>query len=170
VNAQPPLHVVLYQPEIPQNTGNIGRTCVAVGARLWLVHPLGFRLDDARRKRAGLDYWEHLDWEQVEDWAALRARLPARLWLFSKFGTRDYTEADFAVGDALVFGSETQGLPPSLRSSLPDQVLRIPMREAARSLNLASAAAVGIYEAMRQIRSAVPGARRSNIAEQSGSS
>jgi len=152
VNAEPLLHVVLYQPEIPQNTGNIGRTCVAVGARLWLVRPLGFRLTDARLKRAGLDYWQHLDWEAVDDWTALCARIgERRMWLFSRHVERPYTEARYTAGDVLVFGSETQGLPASLLAKYPDNTLRIPMRTEARSLNLSSAAAIGIYEALRQI-------------------
>jgi len=154
VNSEPLLHIVLFQPEIPQNTGNIGRTCVATGARLWLVRPLGFRMTDARLKRAGLDYWQHLEWEAVDDWAALRARIgERRMWLFSRHVHRPYTQAEFAAHDALVFGSETQGLPESLLAEYSDTTLRIPMRDEARSLNLASAAAIGIYEAMRQINS-----------------
>ena len=91
-----PLHIVLYQPEIPENTGNIGRTCVAVGAKLWLVRPLGFRLDDRRLRRAGLDYWEHLQWEAVDDWHALRRRLSDRgYWFFSKTASQSYTEAGY---------------------------------------------------------------------------
>lgn len=150
---EPRLHVVLYQPEIPQNTGNIGRTCVATRAKLWLVRPLGFRLDQSRLKRAGLDYWQHLEWEAVDDWEQLRERLGARsYWLFTKTAERLYTEATFSCGDVLVFGSETQGLPPSLLRDHPDRTLRIPMHPEARSLNLASAAAVGLYEALRQTR------------------
>jgi tRNA (cytidine/uridine-2'-O-)-methyltransferase len=157
VNAEPLLHVVLFQPEIPQNTGNIGRTCVAAGVRLWLVRPLGFRMTDARLRRAGLDYWQHLEWEAVDDWSALRVRLgQRRLWLFSRHVERPYTEARFAVGDALVFGSETQGLPASLLSEYSATTLRIPMRSEARSLNLSSAAAIGVYEALRQINSNSP--------------
>lgn len=149
---EPALHVVLYQPEIPQNTGNIGRTCVAVGAKLWLVRPLGFRLDAARLRRAGLDYWAHLQWEAVDSWWVLRERLPAeRLWLFTRHAEREYTAVEFRRGDVLVFGSETQGLPPALLREHGGCALRIPMRPEVRSLNLASAAAVGIYEAYRQL-------------------
>lgn len=148
----PALHIVLYQPEIPQNAGNIGRTCVALGAKLWLVRPLGFRMDERHLRRAGLDYWQHLDWEVVDDWAALRQRLPEREpWLFTKTAERLYTTAAFRTGDVLVFGSETQGLPLSLLEAADDRTLRIPMREAARSLNLACAVAVAAYEARRQI-------------------
>ncbi len=147
----PLLHIVLYQPEIPQNAGNIGRTCVAIGAKLWLVRPLGFRMDQRHLRRAGLDYWQHLDWEVVDDWAALRQRLPEREpWLFTKTAGRLYTTAAFQVGDVLVFGSETQGLPPSLLQAAGDRALRIPTREEARSLNLACAVAIAAYEARRQ--------------------
>jgi tRNA (cytidine/uridine-2'-O-)-methyltransferase len=144
-------HIVLHQPEIPDNTGNVGRTCVAVGAKLWLVRPLGFRLDDRRLRRAGLDYWQHLDWEAVDDWSALVDRLPNnRLWFFSKHAVKMYTEAAFEQGDALVFGSESQGLPRGLLEEHADQCLRIPMAAEARSLNLAVSVAVAVYEAMRQ--------------------
>jgi tRNA (cytidine/uridine-2'-O-)-methyltransferase len=147
----PLLHIVLHQPEIPDNTGNVGRTCVAVGAKLWLVRPLGFRMDDRHLRRAGLDYWEHLDWEAVNDWADLRARLcEARLWLFSKHATRPYTDAVFERGDALVFGGESRGLPPNLLAGDPNGCLRIPMRADARSLNLAVSVAVAAFEALRQ--------------------
>jgi tRNA (cytidine/uridine-2'-O-)-methyltransferase len=142
---------VLYQQEIPDNTGNVGRTCVALGAKLWLVRPLGFRLDDHHLRRAGLDYWEHLDWEAVDDWPALRVQLSGRrLWLFSKRATRAYTEAAFRPGDALVFGSESRGLPPSVLAQDPDGCLRIPICAAARSLNLAVSVAVAAFEALRQ--------------------
>ncbi len=145
------MHIVLYQPEIPDNAGNIGRTCVAVGAKLWLVRPLGFRLDDHHLRRAGLDYWQHLQWEAVEDWPALCHKLPGQpFWFFSKTATVCYTEARFGAGDALVFGSESQGLPPSLLAANPDRCLRIPMRSDARSLNLAVSVAVAAYEARRQ--------------------
>ncbi len=149
---EPILHVVLYQPEIPQNTGNIGRTCVAVGAKLWLVRPLGFRLDESRLKRAGLDYWEDLEWEAVDSWAAAAERLPnTPYWFFSKTADRSYASVSYQRGDVLVFGSETQGLPPGMLRAARERVVRIPMRPEARSLNLASSAAVGIYEALRQI-------------------
>ncbi len=132
------LHIVLHQPEIPDNTGNVGRTCVALGAKLWLVRPLGFRLDNRHLRRAGLDYWQHLDWEAVDDWSALLARLPGRRpWFFTKRAATIYSEAAFSPGDVLVFGSESQGLPGSLLESYSDRCLRIPMAAEARSLNLA---------------------------------
>jgi tRNA (cytidine/uridine-2'-O-)-methyltransferase len=151
VKYSPCLHIVLHQPEIPHNTGSVGRTCVAVGAKLWLVRPLGFRVDDYYLRRAGLDYWEHLEWEVADDWPALVARLgDHRFWLFTKTATRPYTEIQFARGDVLVFGSESSGLPPSILDQHRDRTLRIPTRSAVRSLNLSNAAAVAMYEALRQ--------------------
>ena len=148
----PPLHIVLHQPEIPQNTGNIGRTCVAVGAKLWLVRPLGFRLDEKHLRRAGLDYWDHLDWEVADNWGELQQRLAGRrLWYFSKRATSCYTSVQFRFDDVLVFGSETQGLPNQILARDPDACLRIPIRTPVRSLNLASAMAIATYEAVRQI-------------------
>ena len=145
------LHVVLHHPEIPDNTGNVGRTCVALGAKLWLVRPLGFRLDDHHLRRAGLDYWQHLDWEAVDDWPTLLERMAGRrLWFFTKRAARAYTDAAFAPDDGLVFGSESQGLPPSLLEGNPDRCLRIPMAAEARSLNLAVSVAVAAFEAKRQ--------------------
>ena len=151
VKYQPCLHVVLHQPEIPHNTGSVGRTCLAVGAKLWLVRPLGFRVDDYYLRRAGLDYWEHLEWEVVDDWAALRSRLETgRLWFLTKTASRPYTEVRYERGDVLVFGSESSGLPPSLLEEHQEQALRIPTRPEVRSLNLSNAAAVVLYEAVRQ--------------------
>ncbi|MGA2034444.1 MAG: tRNA (cytidine(34)-2'-O)-methyltransferase [Thermoguttaceae bacterium] len=145
------MHIVLHQPEIPANTGNVGRTCVALGAKLWLVRPLAFRLDDRRLRRAGLDYWQHLQWEVVDDWATLWRQLPERRpWLLSKTAALCYTSVQFFPGDVLVFGSETQGLPPSLLHENPDRCLRIPMRAEARSLNLSVSVAVVAFEALRQ--------------------
>jgi tRNA (cytidine/uridine-2'-O-)-methyltransferase len=147
-----PLHVVLVHPQIPQNAGNIGRTCVALGAKLWLVRPLGFRLDEHHRRRAGLDYWQYLDWQVVDSWEQLVASLPTqRKWFFTKHGDRSYATAHFEVGDALVFGSETQGLPKSLLAPQVENALRIPMSPKARSLNLANSVAIAGYEAIRQI-------------------
>jgi tRNA (cytidine/uridine-2'-O-)-methyltransferase len=152
VKYEPRLHVVLHQPEIPPNAGNTGRTCVAVGAKLWMVRPLGFRVDDHHLRRAGLDYWEHLEWEVVENWEAITDALPdRRFWYFTKRAERVYTTADFQRGDVLVFGSETRGLPAALIDTNPETALRIPTRPQVRSLNLGSAAAVAIYEAVRQM-------------------
>lgn len=148
---EPILHVVLYEPEIPFNTGSVGRTCVAIGAKLWLVRPLGFQIDDRRLKRAGLDYWQHLVWEIVDNYQMLLARLgPRPMWFFSKRASRPYTEARFQPGDALVFGSETRGLPPSLLEAHADRTLRIPISHRVRSLNLTVSVGVAVYEAIRQ--------------------
>jgi len=146
--SDPPLHVVLYQPEIPQNTGNIGRTCVALGAKLWIVRPAGFRLDASQLKRAGLDYWQHLEWEAVDNWEQLVEAIPgARFWLLTKFGERSYHSAPFARGDVLVFGRETSGLPDKLREEYSERLLTIPMPGPVRSLNLATAAGIVMYAA-----------------------
>src|SRR5689334_13273969 len=122
---EPLLHVVLYQPEIPPNTGNIGRTCVAVGAKLWLVKPLGFQINEKQLRRAGLDYWPHLEWEAVDNWDELTQKLAQpfaekRIWLLTKTASRAYTAATFRKGDILVFGSESAGLPPELLSQFAD--------------------------------------------------
>jgi tRNA (cytidine/uridine-2'-O-)-methyltransferase len=147
----PLLHVVLYQPEIPHNTGSVGRTCVAAGAKLWLVRPLGFRLDDYYLRRAGLDYWEHLEWEAVDDWASLVSRLEGRaFWFFTKTAGRSYVDVHYAQGDVLVFRSESQGLPLSLLEAHPGRLLRIPVRAEARSLNLSNAVGIATFEALRQ--------------------
>jgi tRNA (cytidine/uridine-2'-O-)-methyltransferase len=153
---EPQLHVVLHRPEIPPNTGNAGRTCVAIGAKLWLVKPLGFDVSEKARRRAGLDYWEHLEWEVVESWDELVRRLAAplnagRVWFFTKKAERTYSDVAYARGDVLVFGSETSGLPEELVERYRDFMLRIPTRPQVRSLNLSAAVAVAAYEAVRQI-------------------
>lgn len=148
---QPLLNVVLYQPDIPQNTGNIGRTCVAVGAKLWLIRPLGFRLDEKHLRRAGMDYWQHLDWEAVDSWEDVHDRLPdANVWCLTKFATRLVWDADFQTGDILLFGSESRGLPDRIREKQPGRNLKLPMTELVRSLNLASTVNTVVYEAVRQ--------------------
>ncbi len=148
----PLLHIVLHQPEIPYNTGSVGRTCVAAAAKLWLVRPLGFRVDDYYLRRAGLDYWEHLEWEVVDDWAALLVRLPDKQpYLFTKTATRPYTDIRYVQGDVLVFGSESQGLPPSLLEQHRERALRVPIRPEARSLNLSNTVAIAVFEAHRQL-------------------
>jgi tRNA (cytidine/uridine-2'-O-)-methyltransferase len=148
---EPRLHVVLHQPEIPQNTGNVGRTCLAVEAKLWLVRPLGFRLDDHHLRRAGLDYWEHLEWDVVDDLPAVAAATnAARFWYFSKTATVRYTSVPYQKGDVLVFGSETQGLPKPLLQSNAQRSVCIPTSPNVRSLNLSNAVAVAVYEAVRQ--------------------
>jgi tRNA (cytidine/uridine-2'-O-)-methyltransferase len=154
VKYEPVLHIVLHQPEIPHNTGSVGRTCVAAGAKLWLVRPLGFRVDDYYLRRAGLDYWEHLEWEVVDDWTALTRRLPqSEPYFFTKTASRLYTEVRFGPGDVLVFGSESQGLPPSLLESHAERALRVPIRSQVRSLNLSNTVAIATFEALRQFQS-----------------
>lgn len=148
---EPVLHIVLHQPEIPYNAGAVGRTCVALGAKLWLVRPLGFHVDHHHLRRAGLDYWEHLAWEVVDDWTSLLKRLPERRpWLFSKTAGTRYTDVRYQPGDVLVFGAESQGLPRSLLEASPDRGLRIPTRPAVRSLNLSVCVGIVSYEAVRQ--------------------
>src|SRR5262245_35786364 len=150
---EPRLHVVLHQPEIPYNTGSVGRTCVAVGAKLWLVRPLGFRVDDYYLRRAGLDYWERLVWKVVDNWEALLTQLPAgRRWLFTKKASRSYLDVNYQRGEVLVFGSESAGLPDTLLAAHADSQLRIPIRSDVRSLNLSNSVAVAAYEALRQWR------------------
>ncbi len=154
---QPTFHVVLHQPEIPQNTGAVGRTCVALRAKLWLVRPLGFRIDERALRRAGLDYWQHLNWQTVGNWDELVDSIAGlsgqsnRFWMFSKTAVQSYLSVRYQRGDPLVFGSETSGLPPSLLTE-PDRNLRIPVSGDVRSLNLASAVAVAGYELARQIK------------------
>lgn len=159
----PSFHVVLVEPEIPPNTGNIGRLCVAAGARLHLVKPLGFQLDDKALARAGLDYWVHLDWKIWESLgdlqAAVRAELvPARFFYFTTKSHRPYWDAAFEPGDYLVFGRETRGLPESLLAAEAPRCVTIPMAPEARSLNLATAVGIALYEAVRQGRAAAPDA------------
>jgi tRNA (cytidine/uridine-2'-O-)-methyltransferase len=147
----PLLHVVLHQPDIPQNTGNIGRTCAAVGAKLWLIRPLGFRLDARLLRRAGMDYWELVDWEAVDSWAELRQKLAGRpWWALTKTGSRLLWDARFAPGDVLLFGSETRGLPATILGEQSDRNVKLPMRPEVRSLNLASTVNTVVYEAVRQ--------------------
>ena len=147
----PPLHIVLVEPEIPFNAGAVGRTCVALGAKLWLIRPLGFQLDDRQLKRAGLDYWQHLEWEAVADWDEFVAKTgPRQPWFLSKTAGRLYTDVRFTPGDVLVFGSESGGLPRRLLEAQPDRCLRIPVRPEVRSLNLSVSVAVVAYEAQRQ--------------------
>lgn len=146
-------HVVLYEPEIPSNTGNIGRLCVAVGARLHLVGGLGFHLDDRSVRRAGLDYWADVDLSRHVRLADFEATQPAeRLFCFSAHATRRYTQVRYQPGDALVFGSESRGLPPEVLARHADRVLHLPMPTGkVRSLNLAGAVSIVVYEALRQV-------------------
>ena len=147
------LHVVLYQPEIPPNTGNVIRLCANTGAQLHLIRPLGFELDHAKLRRAGLDYHEFAQVAVHDDLDAFIAAIrPRRLFALSTRGDTVYTDADFGDGDAVVFGPETRGLPQSVLDALPAaRRLRLPMRPGNRSLNLSNAVAVVVYEAWRQM-------------------
>ncbi|HEY5893245.1 MAG TPA: tRNA (cytidine(34)-2'-O)-methyltransferase [Chthoniobacterales bacterium] len=145
-------HVVLVEPEIPPNTGNIARLCLATGSTLHLIRPLGFSLEDKYLKRAGMDYWERVNvclWDSLGDLQA--SATASAQWFYLTTKTRKpYFEAHFRTGDYLVFGRETKGLPESLLAAHPDECLTIPMRPEARSLNLATAAGIVLYEAIRQ--------------------
>jgi tRNA (cytidine/uridine-2'-O-)-methyltransferase len=145
-------NVVLVEPEIPPNTGNIGRLCLATGSTLHLVKPLGFSIDDRTLKRAGLDYWKEVDvqlWDSLEE--LRRAESTARFFFLTTKSTRAYYDVSFHAGDFLVFGRETKGLPESLLAAHPEELVTIPMR-GTRSLNLATAVGIVLFEAMRQER------------------
>ena len=153
-----PLHVVLVAPEIPQNTGNIGRLCAITGSVLHLVHPLGFSLDDRYLRRAGMDYWRALDVRVHADWPAFVTAPggPRRLWLFTTQAATSFWQATYAAGDGLVFGCEGAGAPPAVHAAV-GAAHRVKIDQptpALRSLNLATAAGVATYEALRQIRAA----------------
>ncbi len=146
------LNIVLVEPEIPQNCGNIARTCAATGCRLHLIRPLGFDISDKAVKRAGLDYWhmvEVLDYENLEDF--FRRNDVAEMWCLSTKAPRSYVEARFHDGCYLFFGKETKGLPEAFLNEHYDDCLRIPMRSDARSLNLSNAVAITVFEALRQL-------------------
>lgn len=151
MDTDPWLHVALYHPEIPPNTGNVGRLCLGVGVRLHVVHPIGFSMSDRQVRRAGLDYWEHVDLREHPDeeafWAWAGGR---RVHLFSSHGDRVYTEIAWQRGDVLLFGRETVGLPRDLVAGRG--AYRIPMSGPTRSLNLGNAVAVTVYEALQTVR------------------
>lgn len=146
-----PLQIVLVEPEIPPNTGNIARLCGATGTTLHLVKPLGFSIDDRQLKRAGLDYWDAVDLHVWDSFADLQAAFPAgRWWYTSKKAALTYVAADYQPGDLIVFGKETKGLPADLLAAHADQAIRIPIfSERVRSLNLSTSAGIVLYEALR---------------------
>lgn len=147
------MNVVLVEPQIPPNTGNIARLCAATRTVLHLIEPFGFQLDDRQLKRAGLDYWQHLTWHRWPDWPAFQKQLPAdaRLWLIESDGGRHYAEVEYQAGDYLVFGRETAGLPKTILERDAAAWLRVPMfHEQVRSLNLSNCVALVLYEALRQ--------------------
>ncbi|OGV70640.1 MAG: hypothetical protein A3K19_00995 [Lentisphaerae bacterium RIFOXYB12_FULL_65_16] len=155
---QPPFHIVLVAPEIPQNTGTIGRLCVCTDARLHLVKPLAFSLDESRIRRAGLDYWQFLDLQVHDDWDAfLASAAPQRLFFFSTKGRASLYEIEFRAGDYLVFGNETSGFPLPFYERYAELLRTIPMPGThARSHNLANAASIVLYEALRQVGFGTP--------------
>ena len=145
------MKIVLHQPEIPANTGNIGRTCVATGSSLHLIEPLGFHLDEKSIKRAGMDYWPDLTVSRYLDFEDFKAKHPgAKIWMATTKAGRSYTEADFGPDDFIMFGKETAGIPEEILVEHEETCIRIPMKESIRSLNLSNAVAIVLYEALRQ--------------------
>jgi tRNA (cytidine/uridine-2'-O-)-methyltransferase len=147
------MHIVLLEPEIPPNTGNIARLCAATRTTLHLIEPLGFQLDNKQLKRAGMDYWKHVTWHKWPSWASFYESEGKKgsLWYIESEGKKHYGEASFSPNDYLVFGRESAGLPPRLLEQFPEQWVRIPMfHEESRSLNLSNCAALVLYEALRQ--------------------
>ena len=147
------MHLVLLEPEIPPNTGNVARLCAATGTTLHLIEPFGFKLDDAQLKRAGMDYWRQVTWHRWKSWGGFTASLSveARLWFIESGGPKHYAEVSYGAGDYLVFGRETAGVPQALLEANRDRWVRIPMfNRESRSLNLSNCAALVLYEALRQ--------------------
>lgn len=147
------MNIVLLEPEIPANTGNIGRTCVATGTKLHLIKPLGFSLDEKALKRAGLDYWQNLDVEVYENYEDFLTKNPAAQpapYMATTKALHTYTEVSFAPDSYIMFGKESAGIPEELLVANPDKCIRIPMNESIRSLNLSNSVAIVLYEALRQ--------------------
>ncbi len=145
------MNIVLYEPEMPLNTGNIGRTCVAAGAKLHLIGPLGFRLDQKEIRRAGLDYWPHLDYEVYIDWQDFQEKHPGqKIYMATTKAYQVYTDVKYEPGCYIMFGPESRGIPEEILVEHEETCVRIPMLEETRSLNLANSAAVILYEALRQ--------------------
>ena len=146
------LNVILHEPEIPANTGNIGRTCVATGTRLHLIEPLGFRLDEKAIKRAGMDYWQHLDVHRYMNFEEFREKNPdAKIWMATTKAKRTYTEVEYGPDDYIMFGRESAGIPEEILVEHEEDCIRIPMLDGIRSLNLSNSVAITVYEALRQI-------------------
>lgn len=149
------LHLILFNPEIPQNTGNIGRLCAITQSRLHLIHPLGFNITDKQIRRSGMDYWHDLDIHHHDDWSAFRASPegPKRIWLFTTKAENLYWDVEYKEGDGLLFGNEGHGAPEWLHQELQGNRITIPQANPElRSLNLSTAAGIATYEALRQIR------------------
>lgn len=144
-------NIVLHEPEIPSNTGNIGRTCVATGTHLHLIRPLGFKIDDKKIKRSGMDYWKDLNLTIYDDWDDFLEKNPgARIFYATTKGRNVYSEVEFKDGDFLVFGKESAGIPEEILIKHPHEAIRIPMGRDIRSLNLSNSVAIVLYEALRQ--------------------
>lgn len=149
-----PLHIVLHEPLIPANTGNIARTCAATGTHLHLIHPLGFSTEDRYLKRAGLDYWHAVNihhYDSFEHFVRINGEGPGSFYLVETWGEKLYTEAAYKDGDFIILGKETTGLPREITDAYREQVIRIPMGDATRSINLSNCAAIVVFEALRQI-------------------
>ena len=147
------MHIVLHQPEIPANTGNIGRTCVATGTSLHLIEPLGFHLDEKSIKRAGMDYWEHLDVTRYMNYEESLAKHPgAKIWMATTKAKHVYTDVKFGPDDFIMFGKESAGIPEEILVDNEETCIRIPMLPDIRSLNLSNSVAIVLYEALRQNR------------------
>lgn len=145
------MHIILHQPEIPANTGNIGRTCVATGTTLHLIEPLGFRLNEKEIRRAGMDYWQNLDVTRYVNFDEFRQMHPtAKIWMATTKAGRSYTEVSFGMDDYIMFGKESAGIPEELLVEYEESCIRIPMLPEIRSLNLSNSVAVVLYEALRQ--------------------
>ena len=145
------MHIILHQPEIPQNTGNIGRTCVATGTGLHLIEPLGFRLDEKAIKRAGMDYWEHLDVNRYMNFEEFKSKHPgAKIWMATTKAKHVYSDVSFGPDDYIMFGRESAGIPEEILVDYEETCIRIPMLPAIRSLNLSNSVAIVLYEALRQ--------------------
>lgn len=145
------MHIILHQPEIPGNTGNIGRTCVATGTSLHLIEPLGFRLDEKSIKRAGMDYWQHLDLHRYMNFEEFQKEHPgAKIWMATTKAKRSYTEVEFGPDDFIMFGKESAGIPEEILVEHEETCIRIPMLPTIRSLNLSNSVSIVLYEALRQ--------------------
>lgn len=145
------MHIILHQPEIPANTGNIGRTCVATGTSLHLIEPLGFRLNEKDIKRAGMDYWEHLDVRRYMNFNEFKEIHPdAKIWMATTKAKHTYTDVSFGPDDFIMFGKESAGIPEEILVDYQDTCIRIPMLPQIRSLNLSNSVAIVLYEALRQ--------------------
>jgi len=145
------MHIILYQPEIPANTGNIGRTCVATGTSLHLIEPLGFRLNEKEIKRAGMDYWEHLDVHRYVNFQEFKEKHPdAKIWMATTKAKHTYSDVSFGPDDFIMFGKESAGIPEEILVENEEHCIRIPMLPEIRSLNLSNSAAIVLYEGLRQ--------------------